>query len=172
MRFWFSFNQDIKGATQSLEKVTETLQDVQKTVDELTYEVKQTIRNTNDITVDVQHKMKQIDPVLDTVKNLGEALSEVTYAVKQVSSGMVSRFKQSRMEQKKERPARTEVPLTAQDRTFQSYDAVYQNTEAEEKSRGRNWLAYVDTAVGLWNSFRRQKPDKRKKAKPGYSSDS
>ncbi|MCV4235592.1 DUF948 domain-containing protein [Virgibacillus sp. LDC1] len=144
----------LKAATQSLEKVTETLQDVQKTVDELSYEVKQTIRNTNDITVDVQHKMRQIDPVLDTVKNLGEALSEVTYAVKQVSSGMVSRFKQSRMEQKN---ARTEVPLTAQDRTFQSYDAVYQNTEAEEKSRGRNWLAYVDTAVGLWNSFRRQK---------------
>ncbi|GIP01073.1 hypothetical protein J14TS5_61580 [Paenibacillus lautus] len=143
----------LKAATQSLEKVTETLQDVQKTVDELTYEVKQTIRNTNDITVDVQHKMRQIDPVLDTVKNLGEALSEVTYAVKQVSSGMVSRFKQSRMEQN----ARTEVPLTAQDRTFQSYDAVYQHTEAEEKSRGRNWLAYVDTAVGLWNSFRRQK---------------
>ncbi|MEC0259444.1 DUF948 domain-containing protein [Paenibacillus lautus] len=147
----------LKAATQSLEKVTETLQDVQKTVDELSYEVKQTIRNTNDITVDVQHKMRQIDPVLDTVKNLGEALSEVTYAVKQVSSGMVSRFKQSRMEQKKEQPVRTEVPLTAQDRTFQSYDAVYQNTEAEEKSRGRNWLAYVDTAVGLWNSFRRQK---------------
>ncbi len=147
----------LKAATQSLEKVTETLQDIQKTVDELTYEVKQTIRNTNDITVDVQHKMRQIDPVLDTVKNLGEALSEVTYAVKQVSSGMVSRFKKSRMEQKKERPARVEVPLTAQDRTFQSYDAVYQNTEAEGKSRGRNWLAYVDTAVGLWNSFRRQK---------------
>jgi len=47
--------------------------------------------------------------------------------------------------------------LTAQDRTFQSYDAVYQKTEAEEKSRSRNWLSYVDTAVGLWNSFRRQK---------------
>ncbi|MEX3618632.1 MULTISPECIES: DUF948 domain-containing protein [Paenibacillus] len=147
----------LKAATQSLEKVTQTLQEVQKTVDELSYEVKQTIRNTNDITVDVQHKMKQIDPVMDTVKNLGEALSEVTYAVKQVSSGMVSRFKQSRVEQKEEPRIRQEVPVTAQDRTFQSYDAVYQNTEAQEKSRSRNWLAYVDTAVGLWHSFRRQK---------------
>ncbi|ETT31143.1 hypothetical protein C169_24898 [Paenibacillus sp. FSL R5-808] len=147
----------LKAATQSLEKVTQTLQEVQKTVDELSYEVKQTIRNTNDITVDVQHKMKQIDPVMDTVKNLGEALSEVTYAVKQVSSGMVSRFKQSRVEQKEEPRIRQEVPVTAQDRTFQSYDAVYQNTEAQEKSRSRNWLAYVDTAVSLWHSFRRQK---------------
>ncbi|MGG3283653.1 DUF948 domain-containing protein [Paenibacillus solani] len=149
----------LKAATQSLEKVTSTLQEVQKTVDELTYELKQTIRNTNDITVDVQHKMKQIDPVMDTVKNLGEALSEVTYAVKQVSSGMVSKFKQSRIEQKKEQPVRTEIPLTASERTFQSYDGVYNhNTEpAQEKSRSRNWLGYVDTAVGLWNSFRRQK---------------
>ena len=81
----------------------------------MTYELKQTIRNTNDITVDVQHKMKQIDPVMDTVKNLGEALSEVTYAVKQVSSGMVSKFKQSRTEQKKEQHVRTEVPHAALD---------------------------------------------------------
>lgn len=150
----------LKAATQSLEKVTQTLQEVQKTVDELTYELKQTIRNTNDITIDVQHKMKQIDPVLETVKNLGEALSEVTYAVKQVSSGMVSRFKQSRIEKKEQQPVRTEVPLTASERTIQSYDSVYHNTQAAEeksKSRGRNWLDYVDTAVSLWNSFRRQK---------------
>ncbi|ANY74364.1 hypothetical protein BBD41_18275 [Paenibacillus ihbetae] len=147
----------LKAATQSLEKVTQTLQEVQKTIDELSYEVKQTIRNTNDITVDVQHKMKQIDPVMDTVRNLGEALSEVTYAVKQVSAGMVSRFKQARLEKKQPVEAKRPKALTPEERTFQSYDAVYHQQEESKPSKSRNWLAYVDTAIGLWNSFRRQK---------------
>lgn len=141
----------LKAATNSLDKVTQTLQEVQTTMDELSYEVKQTIRNTNDITVDVQHKMKQIDPVMDTVKNLGEALSEVTYALKEVSSGVVSRFKQ---EKKKSELPQPTIPRTKQDRTFQSYDAVYNESKA---SNSGEWLKYVDVAVGLWSSFRRQK---------------
>lgn len=145
----------LKAATVSLDKVTQTLQEVQKTIDELSYEVKQTIRNTNDITVDVQHKMKQIDPVMDTVRNLGEALSEVTYAVKEVSSGVVSKFKQSRMERKKPQPIQQAAqPLTSQERTFQSYDSVY--NESQTSNPGK-WLNYVDMAVGLWSKFRRQK---------------
>ncbi|WP_054956890.1 DUF948 domain-containing protein [Paenibacillus dakarensis] len=161
----------LKAATGSLDKVTQTLQEVQKTIDELSYELKQTIRHTNDITVDVQHKMKQIDPVMDTVKNLGESLSEITYAVKQVSSGFVSRFKQSKAESKMNKelqtPARASVStstsasasapvaVTAQDRTFQSYDAVY-NNDSKESKVGK-WLGYVDMAAGLWSKFRRQK---------------
>lgn len=146
----------LKAATVSLDKVTQTLQDVQKTIDELSYEVKQTIRNTNDITVDVQHKMKQIDPVMDTVRNLGEALSEVTYAVKEVSSGVVSRFKQTRMERKKPQPIQQAVqqPMTPQERTFQSYDSVYNESKASNPGK---WLNYVDMAAGLWSKFRRQK---------------
>ncbi|MEK3733451.1 MULTISPECIES: DUF948 domain-containing protein [Paenibacillus] len=147
----------LKAATQSLDKVTQTLQDVQKTVDELSYEVKQTIRNTNDIAVDIQHKMQQINPVMDTVKNLGEALSEVSYAVKQVSAGMVSRFKHKPAEPQQEavRERSLPEPGTKQDRTIQSYESVYE--ASRETTKGRNWLSYVDMAVGLWNSFRRQR---------------
>lgn len=144
----------LKAATSSLDKVTQTLQEVQKTIDELSYEVKQTIRNTNDITVDVQHKMKQIDPVMDTVKNLGEALSEVTFAVKQVSSGVVNRFKQPKVENKKNELSQPSLPMTAQERTFQSYDAVYHESKSSNSGK---WLNYVDVAVGLWSKFRRQK---------------
>lgn len=146
----------LKAATSSLDKVTQTLQEVQTTIDELSYEVKQTIRNTNDITVDVQHKMKQIDPVMDTVKNLGEALSEVTFAVKQVSSGVVSKFNQSKANtmMKKKELQQPVVPMTAQDRTFQSYDSVYHESKA---SNAGKWLNYVDVAAGIWNKFRRQK---------------
>lgn len=145
----------LKAATQSLDKVTQTLQDVQKTVDELSYEVKQTIRNTNDIAVDLQHKMQQINPVLDTVKNLGEALSEVSYAVKQVSVGMVSRFKKASPPKEQAQASSLPKPGTKEERTIHSYESVYE--EPRESSRNRNWLSYVDMAVGLWNSFRRQK---------------
>lgn len=153
----------LKAATQSLDKVTHTLQDVQKTIDELSYEVKQTIRNTNDITVDVQHKMRQIDPVMNTVRNLGEALSEVSYAVKEVSSGVVSKFRQARVEKAKEAPKLqpSAQPMTREERTFQSYDSVYHNNQSsasDSKSfKPSKWLNYVDMAAGLWNSFRRQK---------------
>ena len=150
----------LKAATVSLEQVNQTLQEVKKTIDELSYEVKQTIRNTNDITVDVQHKMKQIDPVMNTVKNLGEALSEVTYAVKEVSSGLVSRFRHNRIE-KKTSPASAAIssansvkPTTAQERTFQSYEAA---ENSRQSSSSGKWINYVDMAVGLWNSFRRSK---------------
>lgn len=154
----------LKAATQSLDKVTHTLQDVQKTIDELSYEVKQTIRNTNDITVDVQHKMRQIDPVMNTVRNLGEALSEVSYAVKEVSSGVVSKFRQARVEKAKEAAPVLESsaqPMTREERTFQSYDSVYHNHQSsvsDSKSfKPSKWLNYVDMAAGLWNNFRRQK---------------
>lgn len=144
----------LKAATNSLDKVTQTLQEVQTTIDELSYEVKQTIRNTNDITEDVQHKMKQIDPVMVTVKNLGEALSEVTYAVKEVSAGVISRVKQAKAEKRKNERIQPQMPMTSQDRTFQSYDAAYSESKASNSGK---WLKYIDMAAGLWHSFRRQK---------------
>lgn len=61
----------LKAAQGSLDKVTQTLQDVQKTIDELSYEVKQTVRHANDITADVDHKLKQVEPVMESVRNLG-----------------------------------------------------------------------------------------------------
>ncbi|MFI2858013.1 DUF948 domain-containing protein [Paenibacillus sp. JSM ZJ436] len=149
----------LKAATVSLDKVTQTLQEVQKTIDELSYEVKQTIRNTNDITVDVQHKMKQIDPVMNTVKNLGEALSEVTYAVKEVSAGVVSKFRQSRENKNKSGslPQPSSSAVTPSERTVQSYNAVYSDSSSGSTSNVSKWLNYVDAAAGIWNKFRRQK---------------
>ncbi|NMO97277.1 DUF948 domain-containing protein [Paenibacillus lemnae] len=149
----------LKSATVSLDKVTQTLQDVQKTIDELSYEVKQTIRNTNDITADVQHKMKQIDPVMVTVKNLGEALSEVTYAVKEVSAGIVGKFRQTKLENKQTKSISqtSSAAATPQERTVQSYDATYNESSKSSSSNAGKWLNYVDTAVGIWSKFRRQK---------------
>lgn len=136
----------LKAATQSLEKTSQTLQEVQKTIDELGYEVKQTIRHANDITVDLQSKMKQIDPVMDSVHNLGEVLSEVTYAAKQLSSTVMDKIKKNNV---KSSPQIT--PSTAEQRTIQSYAAINETKE----SKNTSWVKYVDVAAGIWQKFRR-----------------
>lgn len=136
----------LKAATQSLEKTSQTLQEVQKTIDELGYEVKQTIRHANDITVDLQSKMKQIDPVMDSVHNLGEVLSEVTYAAKQLSSTVMDKMKKNNV-----KSSSKITPSTAEQRTVQSYAAVNETKE----SKNTSWVKYVDVAAGIWQKFRR-----------------
>lgn len=138
----------LQAAKGSLEKVSQTLQEVQKTVDELSYEVKQTVRHANDITVDVQAKMKQIDPVMDTVKNIGEVLSEVSLAAKQVSSSLMDRFK-NKSEISPASQRLSAVPsTTAEERTIQSYEGTYKG------SAGSGWMKWVDTAAVLWQKYR------------------
>lgn len=136
----------LKAASQSLEKTTQTLQEVQKTIDELGYEVKQTIRHANDITVDLQAKMKQIDPVMDSVHNLGEVLSEVTYAAKQLSSTVMEKIKKTNV-----KPSSHIEPTTPEQRTIESYAAVNKTNDTKSTS----WVKYVDVAAGIWQKFRR-----------------
>lgn len=136
----------LKAATQSLEKTTQTLQEVQKTIDELGYEVKQTVRHANNITVDLQAKMKQIDPVMDSVHNLGEVLSEVTYAAKQLSTTVMDKIKKTSV-----KPSSNTQPSTPEQRTIESYAALNETKSTKDTS----WVKYVDVAAGIWQKFRR-----------------
>lgn len=145
----------LKSAQASLENVSQTLQEVRTTIDELSYEVKQTVRHANDITADVQHKMKQIDPVMESVQNLGDVLNEVSAAAKQVSTTMISRFQTKRTEKERAQnsalhPAEQQ-PSTPVDRTVNSYDATYNQGE----KGGKEWLKYVDLAANIWQRIRK-----------------
>lgn len=142
------------AAKDSLEKTTQTLQEVQQTIDELGYEVKQIVRHASDITVDVQHKMKQIDPVMSSVKNLGEVLSEVTLAAKQASTTMIQKFKQTSPSPRVNASQQAALPSasTTEERTFQSYASTYGGT-GKAKS-GSNWMKYVDIAATVWHKVR------------------
>lgn len=136
----------LKAATHSLEKTTQTLQEVQKTIDELGYEVKQTVRHANNITVDLQAKMKQIDPVMDSVHNLGEVLSEVTYAAKQLSTTVMDKIKKNNV-----KTSSNTQPSTPEQRTIESYAALNETKSTKDTS----WVKYVDVAAGIWQKFRR-----------------
>jgi uncharacterized protein YoxC len=139
----------LKSAKESLDKVSQTLQEVQKTIDELTYEVKTTVRHANDITADIQGKILKIDPVVDSVKNLGDVMNELTLTVKQVSVTAIEKFRKSR-ELKEKGVAIEEVPLTpSEERTLQSYEAA-----SKPKGKIATALKGVDAAAAIWQKFR------------------
>ncbi|WP_136608991.1 DUF948 domain-containing protein [Paenibacillus dokdonensis] len=142
------------AAKDSLEKTTQTLQEVQQTIDELGYEVKQIVRHASDITVDVQHKMKQIDPIMTSVKNLGEVLSEVTLAAKQASTTMIHKFKQVSPNPRVSANQHAALPSssTAEERTIQSYASTYGST-GKGKSDS-SWMKWADIAATVWQKVR------------------
>lgn len=145
----------LQSAAKSLDNVSSTLVDVQKTIEELTYEVKQTIRNVNDITVDVEHKLKQVDPLMETVKNLGEILNDVTLSSKDLSLRVIEKVKhigESKPKSVASNPTGVNNKATAstpQQRTLQSYSATYSHTNAT------NWMKWVDTAATVWQRYRK-----------------
>ncbi|MFD1775225.1 DUF948 domain-containing protein [Paenibacillus rhizophilus] len=142
----------LNSAKDSLDKVSQTLQEVQKTVDELTYEVKTTVRHANDITADVQGKIGKIDPILDSVQNLGEVLSELTLSVKQVSVTVIEKFRKNReLREKSDLVSIDNAPMSpAEERTVNSYKAAY-----GKKGKMQAVLKGVDVAAGLWQRYRK-----------------
>lgn len=144
------------AAKDSLDNVSATLKDVQKTVEELTYEVKQTVRNVNDITANVEHKLKQVDPVVDSVNNLGIVLSEVTETVKdltlktkEVSAGFFEKVKFASGDTHEHASNAHGVvkASTPEDRTLQSYAATYGKSGA--------WVNTVDIIANVWQRLRK-----------------
>ncbi|KGE20971.1 DUF948 domain-containing protein [Paenibacillus wynnii] len=144
----------LKSAKDSLDKVSQTLQEVQKTIDELTYEVKTTVRHANDITLDVQGKIQKIDPIMDSVKNLGDVMSELTLSVKQVSVTAIEKLRKSRELKDKAKSVSIEsTPLTpAEDRTVKTYDAAYTK---DGSGKIGTLLKAVDVGAVVWQKFRR-----------------
>ncbi|MFD1884142.1 DUF948 domain-containing protein [Paenibacillus wenxiniae] len=144
------------AAKDSLDNVSTTLKDVQKTMEELTYEVKQTIRTVNDITANVDHKLKQVDPVVDSVNNLGivltevtEVVKELTFKTKEVTGAVFERMKSAGGgHESAENPHGVVKASTPEDRTLQSYAATYGGKQGA-------WMNAVDIAVNIWQRMRK-----------------
>ncbi|ULO08257.1 DUF948 domain-containing protein [Paenibacillus sp. 19GGS1-52] len=143
----------LKSAKGSLDKVSQTLQEVQKTMDELTYEVKTTVRHANDITLDVQGKIQKIDPIMDSVQNLGDVMNELTLTVKQVSVTAIEKYRKSRELKAKAKAVSlsNEIMTPSEERTVNSYETVY-----AKKKTGKigTVLKSVDLAATVWQKFR------------------
>ena len=59
---------------QTMKKVTETLERVQEQLDALGNEPRDLIRNANEISEDINRKLKSFDPIFHTVARLGERI--------------------------------------------------------------------------------------------------
>lgn len=80
----------LHAAKQSMEQVNQTLQNVQRQLDELGQETLQWMQNTNRLTTDVQKKLKSTDSFFQSVGQTGEAVEQVTATVKQVSAAITA----------------------------------------------------------------------------------
>ncbi|MWJ29850.1 MULTISPECIES: DUF948 domain-containing protein [Saccharibacillus] len=145
----------LQAGTKTLENTAQTLKEVQKTMDELTYEVKQIVRHTNDIALDANHKLKQLDPVMESVKNLGQLLNEVTLVSQQYSHRMIEKAKhhrENKEKQKHEHEGAAMLPESGHSKTVRSYEATY---GSGEKAGAQKIVQWVDTGVSIWQKFRR-----------------
>lgn len=70
---------------KTLQKVTQTLEAVQRQVDDLGHEPRNIFQRTNEIACDVQAKMKCIDPLFRALSNVGEGLEFKTSMYRDVS---------------------------------------------------------------------------------------
>ncbi|WP_018978254.1 DUF948 domain-containing protein [Saccharibacillus kuerlensis] len=147
----------LQAGTKTLENTAETLKEVQKTMDELTYEVKQVVRHTNDITLDANHKLKQLDPVMESVKNLGQLLNEVTLVTQQYSHRMIEKakhHKEKKEQEKREGGDAALLPASGESKTVRTYNATYGNGNGQNGGV-QKIVKWVDTGASLWQKFRR-----------------
>lgn len=142
----------LKAAENSLNKTAQTLEEVQKTIEELSYEVKQVVRQANGITEDVQNKMKSIDPVLATVKNVGDVLNEVSLAAKQVSTSLIDRFKKVPARKERVQSVRADGVYTESERLQHAQELS--NKTKERPHTNAKWVKWVDIAADLWKKYR------------------
>ncbi|MNI34326.1 hypothetical protein D3C73_883150 [compost metagenome] len=138
----------LRAAEVSLHTTAQTLQDVQKTIDGLSVEVKQVVRQANQLTSDLQHKMDQVDPVLESVKNVGEVLNEVTLAAKQVSSSFIGRIKHTPRGSKVAPSAPVGVNKPSPQSNIASSEA------ASNPHNQGGWMKWVDIAATIWQKYR------------------
>nr|WP_305121081.1 DUF948 domain-containing protein [Saccharibacillus sp. JS10] len=149
----------LQAGTKTLENTAETLKEVQKTMDELTYEIKQVVRHTNDIALDANHKLKQLDPVMESVKNLGQLLNEVTLVSQQYSHRMIEKAKnhrENKEKHKKDHPGAAMLPASKESPAVQSYRANHGTGGNGAEGVGvQKIVKWIDTGATVWQKFRR-----------------
>lgn len=81
----YNLNQTLKKGMGTLEETNKTLEEVRNAVHGLTDESKRLIHKANQITVDVQGKMRNVDPLLESAQDVGEMIHDVTHTIKQAA---------------------------------------------------------------------------------------
>lgn len=80
----------LKAANRSLNQLQDTVTKLEKQVESLSQESVKLVQNANDITEDVQSKMRSLDKLFTSAAQVGETVHEVTSSVKQVSASVTN----------------------------------------------------------------------------------
>lgn len=75
----------ICSGCKTLKKINQTTDSIQKQLDHLDHEPKNLLHHTNEILVDIHHKMKHLDPLFRALSNIGEEVECKTAIAKEKS---------------------------------------------------------------------------------------
>ncbi|MGY4689192.1 DUF948 domain-containing protein [Salibacterium sp. K-3] len=88
----------LKAAAGTMEKVSTTMERMEKQVEGITNESEQLIQKTNVIADDVQHKTESLNGLFTSLKDVGDSLENVNYSFKDMSDS-ISRHTRQQSEQ-------------------------------------------------------------------------
>lgn len=85
----------LKEVQGSLKQLNTTMIHMKDQIDEVSKETTELLKNTNQITLDVQKKSKALDSIFESVENVGTAMKQVTHSAKEVSSTLSQSIQKS-----------------------------------------------------------------------------
>ena len=71
-------------ASKTLQKTTDTLQEIQRQINDLNHWPRDLISHANEISCDIKKKLNHLDPLFRVVSNLGEKLEITTHIDKKI----------------------------------------------------------------------------------------
>ncbi|GAF12663.1 general stress protein [Bacillus sp. JCM 19046] len=87
----------LNNLAKTLDKTASTVAQVEKSLDEITGEVKVTLYNANETLMDVNGKVAKLDPLFDIIHDSGEAAHRASSALSTYTSTRVNAAKQEAM---------------------------------------------------------------------------
>ncbi|MFC4779555.1 DUF948 domain-containing protein [Paenibacillus sp. GCM10023252] len=81
--------QTLKSLKHSLDEVRSTMVEVKNEIADISVEVKGVVLKTNQMTSDVQTKLKSLDPLFGSVSDIGQVVHELTSTVKQSAVSLI-----------------------------------------------------------------------------------
>lgn len=91
----FFLVQTLKSLKVSLDEITLAMEQTKNEVKEIGDEIKQVIKNTNEMAVDLRVKLSKLNHWFGTVNDAGQVIHEITASVKQYAASLAASMKRT-----------------------------------------------------------------------------
>lgn len=127
----------LQTAQESLRETNRTLQQVQTDLTVLKEETVRLMKTSEEVTSDIQAKLRAIDPLCQSIGHTGEALQQVTDTVRQVSSAVTSSTRNSTRSEQVKAPSNSGRRLL-------------------------DWIEWAGAGAQMWYAWRQQTKARQK----------